>query len=348
MKHKVLLTGLDRAVFNTFFNKMGDIFECMSASLCYEDLLVHVKYFQPKFVVICLDNESRNDILVYQNLRKRMNSDEVVFVAIGLKNKCEELDNIDSGLVDHFIYMPADDNNIKDSMVSFVMKAQTVMVENEIEKLDNLFVLTEEEKEDGGDFDAGELDALLDMAKLINNAGKPDETPKLFTDANPNDRIRVTKEQALRSDKTATKDSNDRLVVKANDRNDVPIKKQRSENTRILVVDDDKTMLRMIKRKLEEDYEVATAISAKIASNYLEKHEVDLVLLDYEMPDENGPSFLKRIREDESIKDLPVVFLTGVDDMIKVQNVIDLKPQGYLLKPLDANKLMATIQSLVG
>lgn len=115
----------------------------------------------------------------------------------------------------------------------------------------------------------------------------------------------------------------------------------------VLVVDDDSSVLKLIKGYLSEKYDVATAISGKVAMKFLETRKTDLVLLDYEMPVENGPAVLGKIRSDEKIKNLPVVFLTGVTEKEKIQEVLAMKPQGYLLKPIDAERLFATIDSIL-
>ena len=115
----------------------------------------------------------------------------------------------------------------------------------------------------------------------------------------------------------------------------------------ILIVDDDSSVLKLIKGYLAEKYDVATAISGKVAMKFLETRKTDLVLLDYEMPVENGPAVLSKIRSDENTKNLPVVFLTGVTAKEKIQEVLAMKPQGYLLKPIDAERLYATIDSIL-
>lgn len=115
----------------------------------------------------------------------------------------------------------------------------------------------------------------------------------------------------------------------------------------ILIVDDDSSVLKLIKGYLSEKYDIATAISGKVAIKFLENRKTDLVLLDYEMPVENGPVVLGKIRSDEHIKDLPIVFLTGVTDKEKIKEVLEMKPQGYLLKPIDSERLFATIDSIL-
>ncbi len=115
----------------------------------------------------------------------------------------------------------------------------------------------------------------------------------------------------------------------------------------ILIVDDDSSVLKLVKGYLSQKYDVATAISGKVAMKFLETRKTDLVLLDYEMPVENGPAVLAKIRSDENTKMLPVVFLTGVTDKDKIQEVLSMKPQGYLLKPIEAERLFAAIDSVL-
>lgn len=114
----------------------------------------------------------------------------------------------------------------------------------------------------------------------------------------------------------------------------------------ILVVDDDPMMLKLIKEHLCEDYDVATAVNGKIAMKFLERRMTDLILLDYEMPTENGPAILEKLRAAENTKDIPVIFLTGVKERGKIQTALSLKPQGYLLKPLDHKKLLDAINKI--
>lgn len=115
----------------------------------------------------------------------------------------------------------------------------------------------------------------------------------------------------------------------------------------VLVVDDNSMMLKLIKEYLHETYDVATAVSGKIAMKFLERRMTNLILLDYEMPGENGSAVLEQLRANEATKDIPVVFLTGVTETKKIQEALMLKPQSYLLKPVNREKLLSTIESLI-
>lgn len=116
----------------------------------------------------------------------------------------------------------------------------------------------------------------------------------------------------------------------------------------ILVVDDNAMMLKMLKEHLHDQYDVATAASGRVALKFLERKTTDLILLDYEMPEESGPDVLEKLRASEMTKHIPVIFLTGVTDAKKIKEALSLNPQSYLLKPVDRDKLLDTITKTIG
>ncbi len=124
-------------------------------------------------------------------------------------------------------------------------------------------------------------------------------------------------------------------------------KKEQSGKKRILVVDDNGTALRTMKAMLEDYYEVALAISGAQAMTSIGKKRPDLILLDYEMPVCDGRMTLEMIRADEEMKDIPVVFLTAINDRANIEAVIKLKPAGYFLKPPIKDKLLAEIEKIL-
>ncbi len=112
---------------------------------------------------------------------------------------------------------------------------------------------------------------------------------------------------------------------------------------KVLIIDDDGAMLRMMRTWLSVKYHVYMASSGKIALTFLQQNPVDLVLLDYEMPVMSGPDVLKAIRDNSRLKDLPVIFLTAKDDKDSVMKVVRLKPAKYLLKSMPKDKLIGSI-----
>lgn len=115
----------------------------------------------------------------------------------------------------------------------------------------------------------------------------------------------------------------------------------------ILAVDDSGVLLRSVKAMLEKDYDVSTATSGMKALKKAQKDMPDLILLDYEMPEWDGKKTLEEIRNDEQLKDIPVVFLTAVADKSHIMAVLGMKPSGYLLKPIEPQKLLNTIDTVL-
>ena len=119
-----------------------------------------------------------------------------------------------------------------------------------------------------------------------------------------------------------------------------------AEKKHILIVDDDRTVLKMLKTALGDKYEITTMINGVMVDKLLEAKHVDMIILDYEMPIETGADIFRRIKNNPKAAHIPVCFLTGVSDREKIMEVMSLRPHGYLLKPIDMDMLSATIKNL--
>ncbi|MDE7289696.1 MAG: response regulator, partial [Oscillospiraceae bacterium] len=127
----------------------------------------------------------------------------------------------------------------------------------------------------------------------------------------------------------------------------VAAKKQENAGRKhILVIDDDRIILKMLKTALSDNYDVTTMVNGVAAEKFLEAKNVDLVILDYEMPIETGADVFRRIKKNPRISHIPVCFLTGVSEREKIMEVMSLKPHGYLLKPIDMDMLASTVSNL--
>ncbi len=128
-----------------------------------------------------------------------------------------------------------------------------------------------------------------------------------------------------------------------------PRVKDKEKQRTILVVDDSPAMLRTMQAMLaSRQYRVTFATSGPQAIATIAKDRPDLILLDYAMPVVNGKMTLEMLRSEESTKDIPVVFLTGMDDKSYVEEVLALKPEGYLLKPPSELRILDTIEQILG
>lgn len=120
---------------------------------------------------------------------------------------------------------------------------------------------------------------------------------------------------------------------------------EKEEPRHILVVDDSVVVLRTISSVLNGLFKVSVAKSGAAAISFLAKEHPDLILLDYQMPVCDGLQTLEMIRAEEDYKDVPVFFLTGVDDADLVKRAMALKPEGYILKSAGTDLLISKIEA---
>lgn len=118
---------------------------------------------------------------------------------------------------------------------------------------------------------------------------------------------------------------------------------------RILVVDDDAMNLRMAEFILKKNaYEVEKVTSGNECLQYLCENDVDLVLLDVEMPGKSGIETLQQIRENDAIAETRVMFLTASADDDILQKANELGALGYIKKPFLPQDLQERVESVVG
>lgn len=72
-----------------------------------------------------------------------------------------------------------------------------------------------------------------------------------------------------------------------------------------------------------------------------------LTVLDYEMPLKTGADVMRDIKKIDKSNEIPVCFLTGVAERDKIMEILSLKPNAYLLKPVNMEALLATISNLI-
>ena len=101
----------------------------------------------------------------------------------------------------------------------------------------------------------------------------------------------------------------------------------------ILIIDDDKLNLAMARKVLSDEYKVIPAIKGTQALTYLKSGDCDMILLDINMPEMDGFEVLKRIREMEHCKDIPVIFLTADNDSETETRCFKEGAIDYITKP---------------
>lgn len=120
-----------------------------------------------------------------------------------------------------------------------------------------------------------------------------------------------------------------------------------AKKKKIMLVDDSALALRNLKSMLQPKYDVCLAKSGEQALEMIPRKEPDLILLDYEMEGMDGKDTFAAIKSDERMEHIPVVFLTSISDKQAIYSVLKMKPEGYILKPPDSQRIFETIEEIL-
>lgn len=127
------------------------------------------------------------------------------------------------------------------------------------------------------------------------------------------------------------------------------VKASMAKNMTILVVDDSATVRKLISGKLEKSgHEVVCAVDGVDAIEKLNEIVPDLILLDITMPRMDGYQVCKLIRANESMKDVPIVMISGKDGFFDKVRGRMAGTTGYITKPFGPETLMKTVETYVG
>jgi phosphoserine phosphatase RsbU/P len=120
------------------------------------------------------------------------------------------------------------------------------------------------------------------------------------------------------------------------------------ERLLVMVVDDTPEVRELFARVLERaGYDVLTAAGGAEGLALLEEHIPDAILLDYLMPDIDGPAFLRRLRASPTCAEVPVILLTALNDPTSIERGFEAGATDYVTKPVDRRILLARLESLI-
>ena len=101
----------------------------------------------------------------------------------------------------------------------------------------------------------------------------------------------------------------------------------------VLFVEDEAALQKTFGKILEEEgFKVISALDGDVGLKLAKLKKPDLILLDLILPKQNGFDVLKAIKEDEEIKDIPIIVLTNLETMDNVDRAIELGATTYLVK----------------
>jgi adenylate cyclase len=117
-----------------------------------------------------------------------------------------------------------------------------------------------------------------------------------------------------------------------------------SQSSFVLVVDDNEMNRDMLCSLLEADgHKTAVAENGRLGLELIKTKPFDLVLLDVMMPEMNGYQVLEHLKADSSLRDIPVIVLSALDEIGSVVRCVELGAEDYLPKPFDPTLLRARI-----
>ncbi len=115
--------------------------------------------------------------------------------------------------------------------------------------------------------------------------------------------------------------------------------------SRVLIVDDTKANVDALIQVLQHDYKLSVALSGEAALRAAEKSPPDMILLDVMMPGIDGFEVCQRIREKPAFRDIPVMFLTGLNDVANKARGFEVGGNDYLTKPFEALEVRARVKA---
>jgi adenylate cyclase len=116
------------------------------------------------------------------------------------------------------------------------------------------------------------------------------------------------------------------------------------QSSSVLVVDDIEMNRDMLCALLEADgHKAAVAENGRLALEKIKSNPYDLILLDVMMPEMNGYQVLEQLKSEPSLRDIPVIVLSALDEIGSVVRCIELGAEDYLPKPFDPVLLRARI-----
>lgn len=140
----------------------------------------------------------------------------------------------------------------------------------------------------------------------------------------------------------------DDLMAFCRERN-LPINLRGSRNDKVLVVDDDPLLTRVIRVGLEKhNYRVRIAENGYDAGFLTIDWKPDVMLLDIMLPDIQGDLVAARVRESSQTADLPIIGMSAYNDQSKIDRLLEAGADDFLPKPFEVQELKRRIAALIG
>jgi len=117
---------------------------------------------------------------------------------------------------------------------------------------------------------------------------------------------------------------------------------------KILIIEDEKALIKNLELALGQEYEVLSAITGREGLNKAKSAQPDLILLDIMLPDIDGIEVLKQLKVNKATDDIPVIVLTNLSDQQTISRILANGGKEYLVKAdWSIDDLVTKIQSII-
>jgi len=121
------------------------------------------------------------------------------------------------------------------------------------------------------------------------------------------------------------------------------------KKTKILLIDDDEIHLTTAELFLKDEYEIHKTQSGKEALEYINNNKFvpNLILLDIVMPNMSGWEVFKKLKEINSLKNIPIAFVTSLSDAEEKKKAYKMGIADYIMKPFNMTELKSRVKEII-
>lgn len=117
---------------------------------------------------------------------------------------------------------------------------------------------------------------------------------------------------------------------------------------KVVLIEDERDIVELVRYNFrKEGFEVESFSRGEEGLQYLRRHPADLVLLDIMLPDRDGFEICRRLRAEERLKSLPVIFLTAKGEEIDRVLGLEIGADDYVVKPFSPRELVARAKAVL-